>query len=93
MEVGGRLTGTGPVQVTDDVTHTSLVTHDGGKVDRLGGVILQVHARSATLTDVDRTGETYLGERLNPTPMSPSTLLGQEPIHPQFNPFNQPPIL
>jgi hypothetical protein len=33
-------TGSGSVQVTNDVGHTGLVTHDGGKVDRLGRVIL-----------------------------------------------------
>jgi hypothetical protein len=36
-----ELTGTGSVQVTNDVGHTSLVTHEGGKVDRLGRVILR----------------------------------------------------
>lgn len=32
--------GTGTVQVTDDVGHTGLVTHEGGQVDGLGGIIL-----------------------------------------------------
>jgi len=32
--------GTGTVQVADDVGHTGLVTHEGGQVDGLGGIIL-----------------------------------------------------
>jgi len=32
--------GAGTVQVTDDVGHTSLVTHEGGQVNRLGVIIL-----------------------------------------------------
>jgi hypothetical protein len=36
-----RRTGTGSVQVTDDVTHTGLVSHQSSKVDRLAGVVLR----------------------------------------------------
>jgi len=32
--------GTGTVEITNDVSHTGLVTHEGGQVDGLGGIIL-----------------------------------------------------
>lgn len=33
-------TGSGSVEVTDNVSHTGLVTHDGGEVNGLLGVVL-----------------------------------------------------
>jgi len=50
--------GSGSVKVSDDVSHTGLVTHTGGEVDGLLGVIL--------------------GESLNSTPVSGSSLPGEE---------------
>ena len=50
--------GSGSVKVSDDVGHTGLVTHTGGEVDGLLGVIL--------------------GESLNSTPVSGSSLPGEE---------------
>jgi hypothetical protein len=35
-----KRTGTGSIEITDDVGHTSLVSHHGGEVDGLLGVIL-----------------------------------------------------
>jgi hypothetical protein len=49
--------GTGTVQVTDDVGHTGLVTHEGGQVDGLGGIIL---GEGLGLTLV--TGSTLAGQ-------------------------------
>jgi hypothetical protein len=43
--------GSGSVKVSDDVSHTGLVTHTGGEMDGLLGVILDVsvvRARSST---------------------------------------------
>lgn len=60
--------------------HTGLVTHDGGEVDGLLGVVLQ--ARSARFRfrfrQVHQNRFTHLGEGLDLTPVPGGTLAGEE---------------
>lgn len=66
--------GSGSVKVSDDVGHTGLVTHTGGEVDGLLGVILvvsevHVHVSGAFQPSSELPSLTYL---LRPVPFSSS---------------------
>merc|ERR1719251_344495 len=53
--------GSGSVHLSHDVSHAGLVTHEGGQVDRLGGVILGEALDLAPMTLGPLFGEESLG--------------------------------
>lgn len=51
------LTGTRTIQITNNVGHTSLVTHEGSQVNRLLGIILRIGLDTTTVLSGALTGE------------------------------------
>lgn len=49
-----KLTGSRSVEVSDDVSHTGLVTKGGGEVDRLLGVVLREGLHCSVTRDETR---------------------------------------
>jgi hypothetical protein len=75
--------GSGSVKVSDDVGHTGLVTHAGGKVDGLLGVILEV---SDILLTVEKSGrlQSLLPSSLLRILHSDGRSLQSSPVHPHY---------
>jgi hypothetical protein len=72
----GIHTGAWSVEVTDDVGHTSLVTHDSSQVDGFFGVILS--QAKGSMHFLDEEIYTYLGERFNLSTVSSGSFSREE---------------
>lgn len=71
-------TGARTVKITDNVGHTSLVTHNGSQMNGLLGVILYETIYSIKATSTRGVRNAYLGEGLDLSTVTSRTLAGEE---------------